>query len=308
MSAKPILSFIDMLALQPTTTCEPISEPEKALSETPQTLRDKNPELTDDEKADLILNKANFKKAVKFQDHEKAIEFQSAVLELTKKQWGLHHLRTVDAMCQLAQSHLKNHEPDMAKGIYFQALRIGTEYFPDAKATLAEIQSYITQCTEASRLSMGISHLSMHMNHIHRTEQIAQQVSSALKGERLLKIGQRLFAKQHFGRAATAFKAWSELVLPNADTQDETVFEHIASYGQALMGAGRLPEAQHVFKQVVSHRHTHYSACPTGIPLQKALLNWAESLRQSGEESSATMTARLADKVRKPANLDSTAL
>jgi hypothetical protein len=244
------------------------------------------------------------KKSMNYTDFEKAINYQSIVLALTLKQWGTKHMRTVDAKCTLAKAYLSNREPCIAQRIYSEALRAVTLYFPNAKATHDEIREHDARCADAERLSVGITQLASYMGLMHLMTKKCGRHRSTPRSDRLLKIANRRFDQKRFSGSVAAFEAWRNLGMSSAKLQDEPTLVNLSRYGLALMNTKRPLEAQAVFKQVVSSRNSQYAACATGIPLQKALLDWAESLYQSGAETSAAMTFRLAHRVDKPEEFD----
>lgn len=303
MNEKPVVSFVELLIQKSFN----VSDPEVAHQEGVDLLQDSQKQaegLSDDEKADLILNQVNFRKSMAYTDFESAIKFQSAVLSLTLKRWGERHMRSVNARCTLAQAYRQNRAPGIAKRIYAQALNTVTRFFPNAKATQDEIRDLVEQCSQAERLSIGSAQLLTYMGRMQHAPERGSKRHPAQRAEQLLRIANQLYEKKRYLWSAAAFDSWHQLCMPCADLQDEFILVNLARYGQALMKEGRARKAQGIFKQVVTARNIQYPQCPTGILLQKALLDWAESLSQSGSESSAAMTFRLAYKVEKPTDLE----
>lgn len=87
MNEKPVVSFVELLIQKSFHVSDPVVGHQDGV-DLLQDWQRQTEGLSDDEKADLILNQVNFRKSMAYTDFESAIKFQSSVLRLTLNQWG----------------------------------------------------------------------------------------------------------------------------------------------------------------------------------------------------------------------------
>lgn len=217
-------------------------------------------------------------------DYEEAIATWHLVIAMTTQIWGPQHLKTVAALYELGNCHLKNHHPQLAQVHYTHAFEITSRYHPEMNATLQEIRTQIhiaqivAECIGPEpQISHTVPDRMLDVKTLLKMVTLAEM--SALRGR--FQGAERLY-----GACLVASLRLLEEGMPD---EKNNLFE----VGFLLMQANRLQEAHRLLAKIVYACLRTYTECPTGEALHNALLDYSDCLQQMGLEHSTKQTRRL---------------